>query len=474
MIAAYRGGQGNSYGDMPQYDPTSAGERPSYDPAGAGDMPRYDPSSAGAMPQYDPSSAGARPGYDPASAGERPAWDDGSMRGGLDDAMQRVRDISGQPYDDPYAQRIAQQLESILGRDPFRYDYESDPVWQAYKKEYTREGRRASQDALANAALMTGGIPSSYANTAAQQAGNYYAAQLGDKIPELFQQAYGRWMDEGNTMMDNMNLLRGLSNEDYARWGDDFGRAMDVMNAERGLYNDAYGRHRDDVGDWENDRNFGYNQYLDALSQWNRDRDFGYGQYRDNVGDWRDSRNFDYDRYRDSVGDWRDSRNFDYDRWRDQMGDWRNDRDFGYDQWRDQMNDWRTERGYGDERGDLDYDRRWDEAITAAKYGDYSKLRELGIDPQIVTGGGGYGGGGGGNPLPEPEDDGEDIPVNMGDVLALGYGPISEERLNGLVGSGEVIRYPENGQWRFRRADRPVGGRDVRAMLDPGRRRFGL
>ena len=79
------------------------------------------------------------------------------------------------------------------------------------------------------------------------------------------------------------------------------------------------------------------------------------------------------------------------------MGDWRDSRNFGYDQWRDQMSDWLNERSYNDSRSDLEYDRQWEAALNAAKYGDYSKLKELGINPNIVTGGGGYGYGGGGS-----------------------------------------------------------------------------
>lgn len=99
----------------------------------------------------------------------------------------------------------------------FSYNVESDPVYQAYRKQYTREGDRATQDALGAAAAATGGIPSSYATAAATQAGDYYASQLTDKVPELYQQAYNRYVNELNQ--------------------------------------------------WNADRNFGYGQYVDELNQ---------------------------------------------------------------------------------------------------------------------------------------------------------------------------------------------------------------
>lgn len=97
----------------------------------------------------------------------------------------------------------------------FSYTPEEDPVYQAYQKQYASQGRRATKEALGNAAAATGGIPSSYAVTAAAQAGNEYAGKMGDKIPQLFEQAYGR--------------------------------------------------HQNDLSQYNKDREFGYGQYMDQL-----------------------------------------------------------------------------------------------------------------------------------------------------------------------------------------------------------------
>lgn len=77
----------------------------------------------------------------------------------------------------------------------YTYDMESDPVYQAYAKQHAREGQRAVQEAIGQAAAMTGGMPSTAAVTAATQAGDYYAAQMADKVPELEQNAYARYLD---------------------------------------------------------------------------------------------------------------------------------------------------------------------------------------------------------------------------------------------------------------------------------------
>lgn len=92
----------------------------------------------------------------------------------------------------------------------FVYDPEQDPVWSAYKKQYTREGERASANAMAQAAAMSGGRPSSYAVTAGQQAGNYYAGQMSDIIPELAQDAYTRYLNEQDLKQQEFNNALNL------------------------------------------------------------------------------------------------------------------------------------------------------------------------------------------------------------------------------------------------------------------------
>ena len=121
----------------------------------------------------------------------------------------------------------------IINREPFTYDAASDPRFAQYKKQYTREGRRATEDAMGIAAAMTGGIPSSYAMTAAAQAGNQYAAALSDKIPELYEAAYNQYLNEHTMKIQDMDVLRALEESDYQK-------------------------HRDNVRDFESNRNFAY------------------------------------------------------------------------------------------------------------------------------------------------------------------------------------------------------------------------
>ena len=198
----------------------------------------------------------------------RPSWDsNGATMQAMNAAAAALANYG--TYTDPYAERIETSLNGLLNRDPFSYDYTTDPAWQAYKKQYTREGERASEDTLGQYAAMTGGMPSTAAATAASQAHDYYMAQMTDKIPELYKLAYQMYSDDYNRDLSNLTALRGLSDTAYGRWGDEYGRAYDLFNVNRTLNNDEYGRFRDTVGDWETDR-----AYTDTRAdiQYNRDK----------------------------------------------------------------------------------------------------------------------------------------------------------------------------------------------------------
>ena len=85
-------------------------------------------------------------------------------------------------------------LDDIVNQPSFEYDPENDPLYDVYAKNYLREGRRVTANTLAQLATMTGGRPSSYAVTAAQQAGNQYAAEMANVIPTLRQNAYTEYL----------------------------------------------------------------------------------------------------------------------------------------------------------------------------------------------------------------------------------------------------------------------------------------
>lgn len=153
-------------------------------------------------------------------------------------AWNSVQNYGEWNHSDAYNNAYANALDY----GPFSYDYKSDPLYSVYAKEYTREGQRAQADALAQAAAMTGGVPSSYANTAAQQAGNYYAAQLADKIPELRQQAYNEYNQNFQNLLAKYNAAYQGDAFDYGVWGDQYNRLLGQMDRAYDRYDTELGQ----------------------------------------------------------------------------------------------------------------------------------------------------------------------------------------------------------------------------------------
>lgn len=99
-------------------------------------------------------------------------------------------------------------LNSVANPEAFSYDLDNDIVWDAYRKQYLREGERATADTLAKVSAATGGRPSSYAVTAAHQAGDYYNSQLTDMIPTLYQNAYQRYLNDLEVKQSGLAALQ--------------------------------------------------------------------------------------------------------------------------------------------------------------------------------------------------------------------------------------------------------------------------
>lgn len=117
-------------------------------------------------------------------------------------------------HEDAY-QRLLRQAAS---QGNFRYNPSKDAAMRAYTRAYRREGDRATANALAQAAAATGGIPSSYAVGAAQQAGAYYASQMADKAAELEQQAYERYLNERAMALQGLEALSADREDAYSKY----------------------------------------------------------------------------------------------------------------------------------------------------------------------------------------------------------------------------------------------------------------
>ena len=191
--------------------------------------------------------------------------------------------VNGKPgdYASQYKATLDGLYDQIMNRKDFSYDLNGDMLYRQYADQYQRMGKRAMQDTMGQAAALTGGYGSSYATTAGEQAYQNYLAQLNDKIPELYDRAYGRYQQEGADMQNRFGMVSDLENRDYNRYRDtvaDWNNNYQMANQEYwNQYNADYGRFSDDRSYWnqmaqqeydsyQNERNYAYNYAMSMLS----------------------------------------------------------------------------------------------------------------------------------------------------------------------------------------------------------------
>lgn len=129
-------------------------------------------------------------------------------------------------YEGKYDQQLADLYNQITQRKPFEYNSEDDMLYQQYVDRYTKGGRLAMEDTMGQAAALTGGYGNSYAQRVGQQTYDEYMTGLNDQANTLMQQAYQRYMDQGDQLTKQYGMLGQLAADDYNKWADQYERAM--------------------------------------------------------------------------------------------------------------------------------------------------------------------------------------------------------------------------------------------------------
>jgi len=157
-------------------------------------------------------------------------------------AMGALQAASKPSYNPSYDAQIKDIYNQIMGRESFSYDLSDDTLYQMYKQNYADMGKLSMRDSMGQAAALTGGYGSSYGQAVGQQAYDSYLQQLNDVVPELYAQAYGRYQDEGDRLMQQYGLAGDLAADEYAKYQDaynryyteqdyNYARLMDLINA---------------------------------------------------------------------------------------------------------------------------------------------------------------------------------------------------------------------------------------------------
>lgn len=312
-----------------------------------------------------------------------------------------------------YTDKITEKLNEIENTKPFEYDFNKDPLFQNMLASYMRDGRVAMADTMGQAAALTGGYGSSYAQAVGNQAYNRMVQEGYANLPEYYQMAYQKYSDELQNKYNLLGEYRASDESEYQRMLNSFNNQFAYAND---IYNKEYNKFWDETNFAEQSRQWAQNlseqsaQHAESLSaqtsmhaqslseqarQWaaemnqseqryadqlaRADEEAAYNRYRDEISDYYRQQELDYQKYRDSMSDYYRDLGFEYDKYRDEVGDTRYADESAYERYRDLVGDAR----YADESA---YSRYRD-TVGDARYADetaYGRLRDAVSDARYA------------------------------------------------------------------------------------------
>ena len=142
---------------------------------------------------------------------------------------------TGESAADP---ELDELYRAITGRKAFSYNAMSDPLYRAAADRYIQNGRLAMRDTMGQAAALTGGYGSSYAQGVGQQRYDEYLRQLSEAIPQYYSLAFQQYQAQGDALRDAYSLARQRDQDAYAR-------EQDAAAAARAAEAAAYARKQD-------------------------------------------------------------------------------------------------------------------------------------------------------------------------------------------------------------------------------------
>lgn len=151
--------------------------------------------------------------------------------------LQNLMNSGSPTFSSKYTQEMENAYNKFKNRGPFEYDMNNDALYQQYAKQYKALGNTAMQDTMGQAAQLSGGFGNSYATTAGQQAYNNYLNELNNIVPQLYSQAYDKYNQEGQDLLNVYNLAQSQYGNDWEKYQSDLaqyntnvGQLMDLYN----------------------------------------------------------------------------------------------------------------------------------------------------------------------------------------------------------------------------------------------------
>ena len=159
-------------------------------------------------------------------------------------ALQALQQASKETpvYADSYGEQLDAIYQKILNREDFKYDLNSDMLYQQYKDQYTNLGRMAMKDTMGQAAALTGGYGSSYGQSVGQQQYDAYLQQLNDVVPELYGMAYDQYQQEGDDLYQEYAMTGDMADDEYGKYMDSLNQYWQNVDYLTGRADDAYSK----------------------------------------------------------------------------------------------------------------------------------------------------------------------------------------------------------------------------------------
>ena len=127
-------------------------------------------------------------------------------------------------------QLLDQKTNQYMNREAFSYDAANDPLFKQYKEQMASMGNLAMQDTMGQAAALTGGYGSTYAQTAGQQTYQHYLNTANQAMPEFAAQARSNYDAEGNRIYNEIALLEGQRATAYNQYQNDLNDWYNYLN----------------------------------------------------------------------------------------------------------------------------------------------------------------------------------------------------------------------------------------------------
>lgn len=161
--------------------------------------------------------------------------------------QQALKTLEGVKGDKPvlagtFDQQVKDLYDQIVNQKDFSYDLNGDALWQQYRDQYTTKGKMAMLDTMGQAATLTGGYGSSYAQGVGQQAYQGYLQQLNDRVPELYQLALDKYNNEQAMLKDKFSAAAQMQADEYGKYQDALSQHNIDLDRAQSAADTAYDR----------------------------------------------------------------------------------------------------------------------------------------------------------------------------------------------------------------------------------------